>query len=186
MLLLASVNAHAEEEPKIKINFAGLDLATVAKQAERVTKRSFLFDENVLRAKRVTLQSETPITPSEFYRVFQAVCQMNGLAIVPVEGAGINLEKIVNAQGAFKQPGAQPVLTRGEALPGGDTMVSYLAKLQNTTPTKIMTILTPILSATGTVTQVPNTELLMINDVSSSIKRLEKVLAILDVPGAHE
>lgn len=184
LLLMTSARIQAgEDDAKIKINFAGLDLATVAKQVERVTKRSFLFDENVLRAKRVTLQSETPISPAEFYRVFQAVCQMNGLAIVPVEGAGINLEKIVNAQGAFKEPGAQPVLTRGEQLPGGDTMVSYLAKLQHSAPTKVLTIITPILSPTGTVMQVPNTDLLMINDVSSSIKRLEKVLALLDVPG---
>lgn len=184
LLILSAASGWAgEDEQRVKINLAGLDLATVAKQAERVTKRSFLFDENVLRAKRVTLQSDTAITPAEFYRVFQAVCQMNGLAIIPVEGAGINLEKIVNAQGAAKEPGAQPVLIRGEQLPGGDATVSYLAKLQHVNATRIMTVLTPALSATGTIMQVPNTELLMINDVASSVKRVEKLLALLDVPG---
>ena len=173
----------AEEEAKIKINLAGLDLATVAKQVERVTKRTFLFDDNLLRSKRVTLQSDTPITPSEFYRVFQSVCQLNGFVIIPVEGSGINLEKIIAAQGALKEPGAQPVIVRGETLPAGDSMMSYLVKLQNVPATKIMAILTPELSATGTVLQVPNSELLMVNDVASSVKRMEKILSLVDVPG---
>ena len=172
-----------EDEQKIKINLAGLDLATVAKQVERVTKKSFLFDENVLRNKRVTLQSDTPISATEFYRVFQSVCQMNGLALVPVEGAGINLEKIVNAQGALKEPGTQPVLIRGDLLPSGDTLVSYLAKLKYASAQRVMPVLTPALSSTGTVLQIANTDLLMISDVSSSIKRAEKILALLDVPG---
>ncbi len=173
----------ADDDAKIKINLAGLDLATVAKQVERVTKRTFLFDDNLLRSKRVTLQSDTPITPSEFYRVFQSVCQLNGFVIIPVEGSGINLEKIVAAQGAQKEPGAQPVIVRGETLPAGDAMMSYLVKLQNVPATKVIAILTPELSATGTVLQVPNSELLMVNDVASSIKRMEKILTLVDVPG---
>lgn len=176
--------AHAgEDDQKIRINLAGLDLATVAKQVEKVAKRSFLYDENLLRAKRVTLQSDTPISASEFYRVFQAVCQMNGLALIPVEGAGMTLEKIVPAQGAAKEPGAQPVLVRGDQLPSGDAIVSYLAKLQHTPATKILAVLTPSLSPTGTILQIPNTDLLMINDGASSIKRIEKLLTLLDIPG---
>lgn len=173
----------AEEEPKVKINFAGIDLVTVAKQVERITKRSFLYDENTLRNKRVTLQSDGSIGADEFYRVFQAVCQMNGLSIISVEGAGIKLEKIVSAQSAFKEPGMQQVLVRGEQLPSGDALVSYLVKLKHTSVTKVMAVLTPVLSANGSALQVPNTDLLMINDAASSLKRAEKILLLLDVPG---
>lgn len=173
----------AEDEKKVKINFVGLDLATLAKQVEKITNRSFLFDENILRNKRVTLQSDTPIGPDEFYRVFQAVCQTNQLVIVPVDGAGINLEKIVNAQGAFKEPGAQKVLVQGENVPKDDSLVSYLVKLKNTTPSKVLAVLQPTLSPIGSVTQIPNSDLLMINDMASSVKRSEKLLALLDVPG---
>jgi len=170
-------------EAVVGLNFSGLDLASVAKQVEKVTGKSFLYDENLLRSKRVSLQSDKKISADEFYRVFQAVCQMNGFAIIPVDDAGIKLEKIVNAQGAFKEPGAQPVLVRGDQLPGGDTMVSYLARLQHVTSARVLAVLTPALSPTGTVQQIPNSELLMINDVSSSVKRLEKLLQLLDVPG---
>jgi general secretion pathway protein D len=184
MLLFSLPCRAADDEQKIKINFAGLDLATVAKQVERVTKRTFLFDDNLLRTKRVTLQSDSPINAAEFYRVFQSVCQLNGLAIVPVEGTGgINLEKIVNAQAAQKEPGAQPVIVRGEALPAGDATVSYLVKLQHAPATKVLAALTPELSPTGAVIQVPNSDLLLINDAASSVKRLEKIIALVDVVG---
>ncbi len=184
LLLITAMSycAFCEELPKVKVNFSAVDMATVARQVERLTKRSFLFDENVLRGKRVTLQSDTPIGPEELYRVFQAVCQMNGLTIVPVEGAGINLEKIVSSQAAMKEPGNQPVLVRGDLLPSGDALISYLIKLKYVTAQRMLTVITPTLSATGSVLQIPNTELLMINDVASSIKRTEKVLALLDTP----
>lgn len=171
------------EAKKVRVNFSGLDLATLAKQVEKVTKRSFLYDENMLRNKKVTLQSEQPIGADEFYRVFQAVCQINGLSIVPVEGSGINLEKIVNAQGAFKEPGNLPVLVQGDAVPPGDNLVSFLAKLQHATPTKVLAVITPALSPVGSVTQIPNSDLLMINDAASSVKRIEKMLQLLDRPG---
>ncbi|MBI3828868.1 MAG: hypothetical protein HY291_05095 [Planctomycetes bacterium] len=188
LLLLCAGGLRAEEpkpneEKKVKVNFIGLDLATLAKQVEKIANRSFLYDENILRNKHVTLQSETPIGPDEFYRVFQAVCQTNQLVIVPVEGSGINLEKIVNAQGAFKEPGAQKVLVQGENVPKDDSLVSYLVKLKNTTPSKVLAVLQPALSPIGSVTQIPNSDLLMINDMASSVKRAEKLLALLDVPG---
>jgi general secretion pathway protein D len=184
-LLLSSQLAMGgeEEAKKVKVMIVGLDLATLAKQVERVTKKSFLFDDNALRNKKVSLQSETPITPEEFYRVFQAVCQMNDLALVPVEGAGMDLVKIVKAQGAFKEPGARPVMVSGEPIPGDDSLLSYLVKLKCASSQKILAILTANLSPIGTATQVPNTDLLLINDVASSVKRAEKIIALLDVPG---
>lgn len=172
-----------EDPPKVRVNISGLDMETLARQVERVTKRSFLFNASLLRSKRVTLQSESRIGPDEFYRVFQAICQMNGFAIVPVDGAGMKLEKIVKMQGARKEPGVHPVLIQGEKIPDNDTLVSYLAKLKHVTSKRVLPVLTPTLSASGSITQIPDTRLLLINDVASSIKRAEKMLTLLDVPG---
>jgi general secretion pathway protein D len=173
----------AAEEKKVQINFAGLDLATLAKQVEKVTKKTFLFDESQLKNIRVTLQSESQITPAEFYRVFQTVCQMHDLALIPVEDAGLELEKIVKAQAAFKEPGVHPVLVRGDDLPRNDRLVSYLVKLKHAAPAKITAALSSALSSTGSVVQVANTDMIFVNDVASSIKRVEKLLTLLDIPG---
>jgi general secretion pathway protein D len=172
----------AEEEKKFKINLAALDLMTFARQVEKITKRNFIFDENQLRNVRVTLQSETPINADEFYRVFQTVLQMNDLALIPVEGAGIALEKVVKSQVAFKEPGVHPVVVQGEALPDTDNILSYLIKLRSISPAKALAAITPSLSTTGSVLQIPNTDLIIVNDVGSSLKRVEKILSVIDVP----
>jgi len=175
--------AEPEEEKTVKINFAALDLATVARQVERVTKRTFLFDENLLRNVKVTLQSDKAISATEFYKVFQTICQMNDLALVPVEGAGLALEKIVKTQAAFKEPGVHQVLVRGEPLPGEDHSVSYLVKLKNASAARVIAAITPSLSPAGSVQQISGTEMIVINDVPSTIKRIEKMLNLIDTPG---
>src|SRR5262245_43360361 len=103
----------AQDEEKVKVSFSGIELEALAQQVERVTKKSFVVQEHLLKGKKVTLQSEKPITPDEFYRVFQSVCLMHGFALVPAPEANINLVKIVPAPLAAKEPGAQPVLARG-------------------------------------------------------------------------
>ncbi len=178
-----SAFAEAEEEKKVQINFAGLDLATLARQVERVTKKTLVFDENLLRNIKTTLQSETSITPAEFYRVFQTVCQMNDLTLVPVENAGIDLVKIVKSQVAFKEPGVHLVLTRGDELPMEDHIVSYLLKVKHAAPSRVLAAITPSLSPSGSALQVANSDLLMINDVASSVKRVERIATLLDVEG---
>ncbi len=172
-----------KQEEKVQVNFMGIDLDIVAQQVERVTKKSFLFQDQLLRGKKVTLKSETPIGPEEFYRVFQTICHMNGLVLVPVKGDKIDLVKIVQTQQAQKEPGAQQILTRGEALPAGDTLVYYLLSPKNIPSNRAMSILSSGISSTGVLQQVAGTDLIMIIDVATAIARAERLLSLVDVPG---
>ncbi len=183
--LLAVFLLGAQQEEKITVNYSGLDLEALAQQVERVTKKTFLFQEQLLRGKKVTLRSETPIGPDEFYRVFQTVCHMHGLVLVPVEGEKINLVKIVQTQQAQKEPGIQPILTRGDPLPPGDTLVYYLLAPKHITASKAMSILSSAISSTGVLQQVQGADLILVVDVASAIRRAEKVLALVDTPGSR-
>jgi len=183
LALLLAAPLGAQDEEKVKIAFSGIDLEALAQQVERVTKKSFIYQDQTLKGKKVTLQSEKPITPDEFYRVFQSVCLMHGFSLVPVKEENINLVKIVPAAQAAKEPGAQPVLSRGEPLPLGDALVYYVVSPKHVSPAKATAVLTPVTSSTGTVQQVPNSDLLLLIDVASAVQRAEKLLSIVDVPG---
>jgi general secretion pathway protein D len=172
-----------KQEEKVQVNFMGMDLELVAQQVERVTKKSFLFQDQLLRGKKVSLKSETPIGPEEFYRVFQTICHMNGLVLVPVKGDKIDLVKIVQTQQAQKEPGAQMIVTRGEALPAGDTLVYYLLTPKNIPTTRAMSILSSAISSTGVLQQVAGTDLILIIDVATAITRAERLLSLVDIPG---
>lgn len=172
-----------KQEEKVQVNFMGMELDLVAQQVERVTKKSFLFQDQLLRGKKVTLKSETPIGPEEFYRVFQTICHMNGLVLVPVKGDKIDLVKIVQTQQAQKEPGAQLIVTRGEPLPAGDTLVYYLLTPKNIPTTRAMSVLSSAISSTGVLQQVAGTDLILIIDVATAITRAERLLSLVDVPG---
>lgn len=172
-----------KDEEKVKVSFAGIELEALSQQVERVTKKSFIFQDQLLKGKKVTLQSEKPITADEFYRVFQSVCLMHGFALVPAPEENINLVKIVPANQAAKEPGAQPVLSRGQTLPSGDGIIYYVVTPKHVSAAKAMAVLTTATSPTGVVTQVPNSELVLLIDAATAVQRAEKLLAILDVPG---
>lgn len=181
--LLWVVLLGAQEEEKVKVSFSGIELEALAQQVERVTRKTFIFQDQLLKGKRVTLQSEKPITPDEFFRVFQSVCLMHGLALVPAPEENINLVKIVPLPQAAKEPGAQPVLARGQPLPAGEGVIYYVLTPKHLPATKAVPIVTTALSPTGVVTQVPNSELLLIIDAATAVARAEKLMALMDVPG---
>jgi general secretion pathway protein D len=172
-----------QDEEKVKVSFAGIELEALAQQVERVTKKSFIVQDQLLKGKKVTLQSEKPITPDEFYRVFQSVCLMHGFALVPAPEQNINLVKIVPAPQAAKEPGAQPVLARGQTLPQGDGVIYYVVTPKHVSAAKATAVLTTATSPTGVVVQVPNSDLVLVIDAATAVGRAERLLALFDVPG---
>jgi len=172
-----------QDPEKVKVEFEDIELDALAQQVERVTKKSFVFQEALLKNKKVTLRSEKPITPDEFYRVFQSLCQMNGFALVPAPEENINLVKIVPSVQGAKEPGAQPVLARGAALPAGEGVVYYVLTPKHVSGQRASAVVQPALSGSGQLVPVPNSDLLLVIDASSAVQRAEKILALVDVPG---
>ncbi len=182
-LLLAGAAAAAQEQDKVKVEFEDVDLEALAQQVERVTKKTFVFPQALFQGRKVTLRSEKPITPDEFYRVFQSVCLMHGFALVPSPEENIHLVKIVPAAQAAKEPGAQPVLARGQPLPPGEGTIFFVLTPKHVTGQRATTVVQPALSPSGQLVNIPNTDLVLVIDASSAIQRAEKLLALVDVPG---
>ncbi len=173
----------AQEEDKVKVAFVGIELEALAQQVERVTKKSFVFQDQLLKGKKVSLQSEKPITPDEFYRVFQSVLLLHGFALVPSPEANIQLVKIVPATQAAKEPGVHPVLSRGQAIPQGEGVIYYVFIPKYLTSQKAQGAITTALSPAGVATPIPNSDLILVIDAAASVQRAEKLLSLLDVPG---
>ncbi len=171
------------QDDKVKVEFEEIELEALAQQVERVTKKSFVFQEGLLKNKKVTLRSEKPISPDEFYRVFQSVALLHGFALVPAPEENINLVKVVPAPQAAKEPGAQPVLARGEKLPAGEGVVYYVLTPKHISGQRASAVVQPALSPAGQMVPVPNSDLLLLIDASTAVQRAEKLLGLVDVPG---
>ncbi len=171
------------QDDKVKVEFEDIELEALAEQVQRVTKKSFLYQEALLKGRKVTLRSEKPITPDEFYRVFQSVALLHGFALVPAPEENINLVKIVPAPQAAKEPGAQPVLGRGEKLPAGEGVIFYVLTPKYVSGQRAAAVVQPALSPSGQMVPVPNSDLLLIIDAAAAVRRAEKLLGLIDVVG---
>jgi general secretion pathway protein D len=183
MLLVGLAVSPPQDAEKVKVEFEEIELEALAQQVERVTKKSFVFQEGLLKGKKVTLRSEKPISPDEFYRVFQSVALLHGFALVPSTEENINLVKIVPAPQAAKEPGAHPVLGRGDKLPQGEGLIYYVLTPRHVSGQRAAAVVQPALSPAGQMVPVPNSDLLLIIDAAASIQRVEKLLSLIDVPG---
>ena len=75
------VEGMASPDTMVTIDFRDADIRVVAKFISELTGKNFLFDKQVRGT--VTVFSPTKVTPTEAYRLFESVLEVNGYTTVP-------------------------------------------------------------------------------------------------------
>ncbi|MCK9459254.1 MAG: type II secretion system secretin GspD [Proteobacteria bacterium] len=162
---------------RFAFNLVDADLIELIKIIGNITGKSFILGGKAPNIK-ATIYAPTKITAEEAYQAFLSVLQVNGLVVVP---AGRYL-KILPVGGSTQQN--TPVLT-GTA-PARDQIVTQLYPLQNVAAEDLAPVLDRFKSQDGDITVYAPTNTLIITDYGTSIRRLLKFVALLDVPGTGE
>ena len=162
---------------RFAFNLVDADLIELIKIIGNITGKSFILGGKAPNIK-ATIYAPTKITAEEAYQAFLSVLQVNGLVVVP---AGRYL-KILPIGGSTQQN--TPVLT-GTA-PARDQIVTQLYPLQNVAGEDLAAVLDRFKSQDGDITVYAPTNTLIITDYGTSIRRLLKFIALLDVPGTGE
>jgi general secretion pathway protein D len=162
---------------RFAFNLVDADLIELIKIIGNITGKSFILGGKAPNIK-ATIYAPTKITAEEAYQAFLSVLQVNGLIVVP---AGRYL-KILPVGGSTQQN--TPVLT-GTA-PARDQIVTQLYPLQNVSGEDLAPVLDRFKSQDGDVTVYAPTNTLIITDYGTSIRRLLKLVVLLDVPGTGE
>jgi general secretion pathway protein D len=131
-----------------------------------------------IRAPKVTLVSPTPITPREAYRAFLSALNAMGLTVQP---AGRYL-KIIEIQNAAPKPVA--TCPPGRTCPTDDRVVTQLLRLKHVEPDDVANVLRNLTK--GSIITYGPTNLLIITDSGSNIRRLRKIIRSLDVEAEDE
>jgi general secretion pathway protein D len=163
---------------KFSFNLVDADLIELIKIIGNITGKSFILGGKVPNIK-ATIYAPTQITAGEAYQAFLSVLQVNGLTVVP---AGRYL-KILAVGGSTSQN--TPIL-KGRGVPPGDQIVTRLHRLEHVSADDIAPLLDRFKSGDGDVTVYTPSNMLIITDYGSSIRRLLKLVAVLDVPGIGE
>jgi len=162
----------------VTIDFDNVDISVFIKFVSELTGKNFVIDDKV--KGKVTIISPKKIAVEEVYKLFESVLEIYGFATVE---AG-DVIKVIHALDA-RGKNVELRLQRGDIAPE-DKIVTQILSLQHATPDDMKKVLDPLISKTSVVLAYPPTGMLIITDVLSNIKRLQEIVAALDVEGVGE
>ena len=164
-----------DSERFISIDFNNVDINIFIKFISELTSRNFVVDQRV-RGK-VTIISPSKISVNEAYKVFESVLEVHGFAAIK---AG-EVTKIVPSPDA-RSKNIETMLKQEAASPE-DRVVTQLIPLKYASPTDIKRLFAPLVSKSSVILDYAPTNMLIITDVYSNIKRLLRILNAIDVSG---
>jgi general secretion pathway protein D len=166
-LMLASFQAPAEE---VTLNFSDADLVAVINSVSQITGKNFIIDPRV--KGKINVVSSKPLNEEEVYSVFLSILQVHGFATVPTE----NAIKII--PDATAKQSAAP-FTSANSNPG-DQLITRVLQIDHINAAQLVPILRPLVAQQGHLAAYPTTNVLIISDRASNIKRIDRIIAEMD------
>ena len=164
-----------ESEQFVSIDFNDVDINVLIKFISELTKKNFVVDKRV--KGKVTIISPAKISIKEAFKVFESVLEVHGYTAIK---AG-EVTKIIPSPDA-RSKNIETILKK-EAYSPEDKVVTQLIPLTYADSNEIKRLFAPIISKSSLILAYPPTNMLIITDVYSNIKRLLRILKAIDVTG---
>lgn len=176
-LVTASVTAYAAKTYNIDLN--DVEIRKVIETVSEITGKNFLVDDRV--QGKVTVIGPKSLTAGEIYQVFLSILQVKGFALVP---AG-KIIKIVPAANIASY-GVRIKVGKSEGIAGIDAYVTQIIPVEYTQAGDLKNLLTPLIPKTDNITSYGPTNLLIVTTTESLLARINKIISMVDVPGAQK
>ncbi len=172
---IVAAQGSQDSERFISIDFNDVDINVFIKFISELTSMNFVVDQRV--KGKVTIISPSRISIKEAYKVFESVLEVHGYTTVQ---AG-EITKIIPSPDAR----SKNIETRlkEEAASPEDRVVTQLIPLKFASSSEIKKLFAPLVSKNSVILAYPPTNMLIITDVYSNIKRLIRILNAIDVSG---
>lgn len=160
---------------QISLDFKDVQLPDLIQTISELTGKNFLYDETVKGS--VTIISPRPMSLDEAYKLFLAILNSKGFAVVPTGKA----HKIVSLREAKETN--LPVVADSTSRGRGDEFITQLVPLKNVDATEMATtVLTPLIPKTSNIIAFAPSNTLVITDTAANIDRLVRIIHELDTP----
>lgn len=159
----------------VSIDFNDVDINVFIKFISELTGRNFIVDDKV--KGKVTIISPAKISEKEAYKVFESVLEVHGFATVE-SGKVIKIIQMPEARTKSVK-----TLIKEEHGEPEDKVVTQLIPLKYADADEIKRLFAPMVSKQSVILSYSQTNMLIITDVYSNIKRLMKILSAIDVTG---
>lgn len=167
--------AAPQSEGAWKINMKKADIRTFIEQVSDITGYSFIVDPRV--KGEVTVVSNTEMSASDIYDMFESVLRIHGYASVKTG----SVVKIIPTQGAKQED-----LPLGSGGLSNEKMVTRVIPVENTNATELVPILRPMVPQYGHLAAVSSANALIISDHANNISRIIDIIKRIDSAESEE
>lgn len=159
-------------------SFNNADIAAVIESVAAQTGKSFIVDPRVKGKVTVVSKATGQMSPDEIYRVFLSILAVHGFAAIE---SG-NVIKII--PDATAKQSATPVIKR---LPqDSDEMVTQVITVNNVNAAQLVPILRPLVDQQGHLAAYAATNVVIISDRASNVRRILKLIERIDLESDDE
>ena len=172
-LMLTTLPLQAQEVPERNggtMNYVDTDLVDVINQVSQITGKNFIIDPRV--KGKVNVVSSKILSPDEVYSVFLSILQVQGFATVPTRDA---IKIIPDA--TAKQNAAPFTSNRRDP---EDQLITRVLTIEHINAAQLVPILRPLVAQQGHLAAYPTTNVLIISDRASNIRRIDRIIAEMD------
>jgi general secretion pathway protein D len=163
-----------KEENYIILNFDNAALRDVINTISSITGENFILTPGL--DARITIHSTGKIPAGEALSVFESLLEVNNMALV----RSGRFYKIVPAASAKQKPIEIHKGSASEGISPVDRIITQIVQVEYVPVTEISKVIQPMLSQFGNIIPNPRNNLLIINEVSSNLKRLMSILEEID------
>ena len=160
---------------QIVFNFDDADLYEVIKTIAEILRINYIVDPNV-RGK-VTIHTAGGLRKEDLFPVFYQILEVNGLTAIK-EGS---LHKIVQLKDAPRMPITSTLGRKGEDVPPGERIIIQIIPLKFISAQEMTKLLTPFISASGTILSHGDSNTLLVVDKGLNILKVLRLVEVFDV-----
>ena len=171
MIFVANSAILGASKNRIKMNFNDVEVLSFIKIIGKETGRTFVFNNKILKGKKVTLLSNQNFSAKEAIQIFDAVLNINGLATID-EGS---ITRIVSLKEAKNAP-TDVYRSKGNA----GAYVTRVIPVKNIKIRTIRSNLQPLVSKNATLVGNDDANVLVIRDIKENTERFAEIVGLID------
>jgi general secretion pathway protein D len=150
------------------LNLRDADIRAFVQDAARVTGRTFIIDPGV--QGRVSVVTQRPLSPSEYFELFLSTLRANGFVAVPTSSGALRIQPVAGAASTA------PVGGRRGSVSG---FVTEIFRVRHVEAAAAVESLRPLVSPAGAISAGRGS--IVVSDFADNVARIRQVLARIDV-----
>ena len=171
-ILVPQISVGVEERKEVALDFDDVDIKLFIRVISELTGKNFIIDNNV--KGKITVLSPKKLTTEQAYEVFKSVLAVNGFTVVQ---SG-EVTKIIPAA---NMSGYELPLSARRLLKGEDQFITQIMPLKYLDANGLQPLVKHLLSRQATIFATPSSDLLIITDYKSNIRKIDKLLDEIDI-----